>query len=388
MRLNHSLVVFSRTDRKHCQNQPTRSSNATQKNVSLSEQKELQEKHWSSENELDQSALNARRHQTLKKRAQYVRCIRPLKAGLRSDGSLNYTNKGNSLELVGLEFECRKCLPCLLNQAREKAIRCIHEARMHENSIFLTLTYREEDLKSPYLNYLDFELFMKSLREERTRNLVTKEAIHAARVPFMVTGEYGEKTRRPHWHVLLFNYSPANSRHLRSTPRGDRIYTSEQITDLWPHGMHEYGAVTIESAGYTARYGAKALGEKDPLFKPLHNTSKKYVLGKSWIEKYYQHAFDNGFVVLPDGTQGKIPRYYVEWAKKNQPEAWLRYVTQVRPKLIQSATDRGRKEELEYLSEFMSRTSGDNFRVPLTKSKVKETILKSKFKQLQEKLKL
>lgn len=74
--------------------------------------------------------------------------------------------------------------------------------------------------------------------------------------------------------------------------------------------------------------------------------------------------------------------------KKNQPEAWLRYVTQVRPKLIQSAGDRARKEELEYLSNYLGLEAGNNFRVPLTPAKVKETILKRKFKQLQEKLKL
>lgn len=257
---------------------------------------------------------------------------------------------------------------------------------MHEHSIFLTLTYAEEHLKSPYLNYLDFQLFMKSLLELVNRDIEFKE--NRKHIPFMVTGEYGDLNKRPHWHALLFNYRPTDSKKLRETELGDLVFTSDEIKSIWPYGKHEFGEVTIDSAGYVARYGAKALQNKDPLLRPIHNTSKRHVLGKSWINKYYKHTFENGFVVLPDGSEGKIPRYYVDWAKKNQPEAWFRYVTEIRPKLIQSANDRSRKEDLEYLSSYLALEPGTNFRIPLTKSQVKETILKSKFKQLQEHLKL
>lgn len=235
---------------------------------------------------------------------------------------------------------------------------------------------------------------MKSLREHRTRNIYTKDGLYAARIPFMVTGEYGKLNKRPHWHVLLFNYEPEDKKYLRTTDRNETCYTSEEINSFWKKGKHEFGSVTLESAGYVARYGAKALVHKDEsdLFKPLHNTSKQYVLGKSWITQHYEHTFKMGYVLLPDENRGyapgPIPRYYVDWAKKYQPDAWYHYVTEVRPQIIEQSEAKYRKEEMEYLSNYLALTPGTNFRVPLTRAKVKETILKSKFKQLQENLKL
>ena len=73
----------------------------------------------------------------------------------------------------------------------------------------------------------------------------------------------------------------------------------------------EFGSVTLESAGYVARYAAKKLahGKDDEHdYHPIHRTSCKRAIGRSWIEKYYQHTFDHGLVVLPNGQKSKIPR--------------------------------------------------------------------------------
>ena len=45
------------------------------------------------------------------------------------------------------------------------------------------------------------------------------------------------------------------------------------------------------------------------------------------VDKYEEnkHTFDHGFVVLPNGQKSKIPRYYVDWLKKNHPEKWEKY---------------------------------------------------------------
>lgn len=312
-----------------------------------------------------------------------MHCINPIKAGYTVTGDLTYNTKLVSKELEGIQFECRKCLPCRLNIAREKALRCIHEASTHEENIFLTLTYSDEHLLSPKLQYKDWQDFAKRLRKT-TSNKIT----------YMVTGEYGDKNKRPHWHAIIFNYRPPDAKYYLSTDRGDKIHTSSLIDELWSKNdptttPSQIGEVTIDSAGYVARYAAKKLthgldGTHD--YNPLHKTSSKRAIGRTWIEQNYKHAFENGYCVLQNGQITKIPRYYVDWAKIHQPKYWEYYVTQVRPTIHQKTLAQARKEELEYLSNAMNYTGDAKY--PLTRAKVKETILKSKFKRLQERLKL
>lgn len=273
--------------------------------------------------------------------------------------------------------------------AREKSIRALHEARMHKDNIFLTLTYDDAHLKSPTLNYLDFQLFMKSLLELRTRNVTDKETRDKLYIPFMVTGEYGEKNKRPHWHALLFNYSPPDANPTHQTKLGHQVYHSKILSDLWGKGKIEFGDVTLESASYTARYAAKKLvhgADDEHNYHPIHKTSSKHAIGKKWIEKYWERTFSQGNIILPNGSPTKIPRYYVDWLKKNKPETYFTYVTQTRLKLQEASQLRARKEELEYLSELLNQKPGHPR--PITLAKVRITILNQKFKRLQETLKL
>ena len=75
-----------------------------------------------------------------------MECIRPIKAGFDRAGDITYSIRKFSKELEPFQFPCRKCLACRLNIAREKAIRAVHESKIHEGNIFLTLTYNEENL--------------------------------------------------------------------------------------------------------------------------------------------------------------------------------------------------------------------------------------------------
>lgn len=310
-----------------------------------------------------------------------MQCIRPIKAGYDSTlTKIVYKSLEMTREMDSFQFDCRKCLPCRLNHAREKAIRATHEASLYTQNIFLTLTYADEHLTSPKLVYRDFQLFMKKLRKT-TDNKIT----------CMVTGEYGELNKRPHWHAIIFNYSPPDQLYYRTTDRGDTCYKSALIDRLWGKNdpikrPNEIGAVTIESASYVARYGAKKLVhgfDQDHDFHPIHRTPSKRGMGRSWIEKYYNDTFNHGFVVV-DGTKMAIPRYYEDWLKKYKPELFKKYLPK-KLELQQLAINQSKKEELQFLSELMS---GKDPHTPRQRSKVKETILKSKFKLLQEKLKL
>lgn len=333
-----------------------------------------------------------------------MRCIRPIKAGFNQAGDIVYSTTKASPELASFEFECRKCLPCRLNIAREKATRCIHEAQCHEDNIFLTLTYNEESLKSPRLQYRDFQLFMKRLRDkvynqhiklntERLGQKLSKELKKEIRdktyIPFMVTGEYGDINKRPHWHAIIFNYYPNDSEHKYTTDRGEKVFSSNELSNLWGKGNIEYGSVTMDSAGYVARYAAKKLthgNDQDHDYHPFHRTSCKRAIGRTWIEKYWKQTFQRGYIVLPNGSKSKIPRYYVDWLKKYRIDDYIDYVNTVQKEIIEQAELERRKEETEFISQVLNRRKGRPY--PVQQNSVKLRILERKFKNLQENLKL
>lgn len=309
-------------------------------------------------------------------------CIRPIKASIAFDGTITFSQKKAIPGLIGFDLPCRKCLSCRLSNAREKAIRAYHEAQMHEDNIFLTLTYDDDHLESPRLIKSHIQDFIKDLRNHLGND-------PEKRISTMYTGEYGELNKRPHWHVLVFNYRPIDCQHKYTTDRGDEVYTSKHLGDLWSKGAIEFGDVTMDSASYVARYAAKKLvhgKDQDHDFHPIHRTSSKNAIGKRWIEKYWEQTFGHGYVILPNGQKAGIPRYYEDWLKKHHPDAHFHYVTEVKIKTQKLAEESARKEELIYLSNFLNYKGGA--KAPLSRQKVKLTILESKFKTLQENLKL
>lgn len=256
---------------------------------------------------------------------------------------------------------------------------------MHPHNAFITLTYDDAHLTSDKLVYRDFQLFMKKLRK-----------LQDAPMGMFVTGEYGDKDKRPHWHAIIFNYRPRDLSYWRKNENGDCIYRSKTIEGLWGRGFVEVGDVTFQSAGYVARYAAKKLrhgrdGEHD--YEPISKKSNKQAIGKAWIEANWRDVFRNGTLRLEGGVSCSIPRYYIKWLKENNPTEWLRYVTQTKLGAESQAEARSAAERREYARanyERSLRTARDGvFRGHVTsKAVASRALTAAKFQTLQSKLKL
>lgn len=219
-----------------------------------------------------------------------------------------------------VDVPCGRCVGCRLEKARIWAVRCMHEAMLHERNCFLTLTYSEENLPpGGSLRPRDMVLFLKRLRER-----VPQE------IRFFQCGEYGEKLGRPHHHVLVFGYDFPDRVRL-SGSGSETLWESELLSELWPFGFHSIGEVTFESAGYVARYQVKkvygAEAEKHYQGKvPEYVTmSRRPGLGAGWIEKYGSDVFPSGELVV-NGVKTKAPRYYEDRHARSKPEevAWVK----------------------------------------------------------------
>lgn len=194
----------------------------------------------------------------------------------------------------------------------------MHEAQMHNNNSFITLTFSPEALEqrdNPWsLDVRDFQLFMKRLRKKFGNG-----------IRFYHCGEYGEKNRRPHYHACIFGFDFPDKELWKVTKTGCKLYTSKSLEELWPYGFSTIGDVTFESAAYVARYIMKKItgddaedhyewvdeetGEIYPL-KPEYNTmSRRPGIGREWIDKYIDDVYPHDYVIV-NGKKCKPPTYY------------------------------------------------------------------------------
>lgn len=293
-----------------------------------------------------------------------MRCTSPRTVGFKDDGkTISWSKKQYSKEYPTFKLPCTKCIECRMEYARSWAVRCVHESKMHKQNSFITLTYSDTHLKSPRLQYSDFQLFAKRLRQHIFKTFLSaygeanwalldkeerKKTYEPHKISILVTGEYGTKTKRPHWHAIIFNWRPSDLKSKYRSPSGDQVYDSTILTDLWGQGITEVGSVTKDSAGYVARYSLKDLehgydGTHD--FKSISKKSSHSAIGKKYIEKFYADIFNYGELILDDGTSVPIPRYYEKWYQKHHPEKYLRYVTEIKyPKSLIQQTKADEEE--------------------------------------------
>lgn len=345
-----------------------------------------------------------------------MRCTSPRTVGFKPDGkTLSWSPKSYSKEFATFQLPCGKCISCRLEYARQLAIRCVHEASMWQENCFITLTYRDEELGTGKLNYLDCQKFMKGVRNYRFTCLLNdlfpnenqkrqrklwkqlekekrKTLYETIKVGFFVAGEYGEKNKRKHWHIIVFNWKPQDCVHKYTTERGDKVYSSVTLGELWPRGISEVGSVTFESAGYCARYAAKKLvhGKDDEHdYTPISKRSSKNAIGKRWIEKNWRDVFDHGRLVFKKGDeyiQCGIPRYYEKWFQKYKPEEWRRYVATVKTRAIEQLEKKEKVEQQKQNAANARRNYKKGHQI--TRNETRNKLLMRKFNDLQTKLKL
>ncbi|WNK12699.1 MAG: replication initiator protein [Microvirus sp.] len=191
----------------------------------------------------------------------------------------------------------------------------MHEASLHRDNCFITLTYAPEFLPAGgTLVKEHFQLFMKRFRK-------------AVSVPlrYFHCGEYGEKLSRPHYHAIIFGYDfPDKAPYGKS--KAGFVFTSATLSRLWGKGFVTVGSVTWESCAYTSRYVLKkkfgseapkhyrevdeATGEIIADRIPEYNTmSRSEGIGSKWFDQYYTDLYPSDQVIL-GGKQFRVPRYY------------------------------------------------------------------------------
>lgn len=196
------------------------------------------------------------------------------------------------------EVGCGKCILCRIKRYSEWLIRLEYESKYYnfKNKCFLTITYNDENIPaSGDLCRRDVQLFLKRLR----KNLKLKD------FKYFLSGEYGENTKRPHYHAICFGMYPPDGEFLKMTKKGYKIYRSDFLDGCWSKGFVNYGHVAHDSLSYVVGY----LFKKDD-----RGASPEFHLQSKGIGKRY--CLDNKDKFLKDlcirrgGREVSLPRYY------------------------------------------------------------------------------
>lgn len=253
-------------------------------------------------------------------------CFFPLQGYRGADGGF-VPSKNKSRSQIPLTVPCGGCIGCRMAKAKDWSIRIAHEAQMHEENSFLTLTFRDADLPDDYsVRVRDIQLFMKRLRKEVEPTLIR----------FFACGEYGDKGQRPHYHVIIFGYGFSDRVPCGKSPTGYLRYRSPLLEKVWPYGTSEIGTVTPESGGYVARYVIKKIGgpKAGAHYQRLHPLTGEIVdvapefatmsrmpgIGSTWLDKYEGDVFPGDYVVL-DGKRSPVPKFYDRRLKERETDS-------------------------------------------------------------------
>ena len=190
-----------------------------------------------------------------------------------------------------IEIPCGRCVACRKHAQQVWAFRCLAESQEHPYSYFLTLTYDEQHLpKDSKLVKRDLQLFNKRLRK-------------VSNFRFFACGEYGEMSKRPHYHGLYFSdVDIFPDRRLWSRKGNYSLYNSAVLSKLWGKGFAVIGQLTPSSCAYCAKYCLK----QDDGFILM---SRRPGLG----DKFFHDHLSDQRLVLPSGEGrsvfGGLPRY-------------------------------------------------------------------------------
>lgn len=271
-----------------------------------------------------------------------------------------------------MTIRCGNCIGCMIDDSRDWAARCMHEAKLHTHNCFITLTFNDEHLPpTPSLDHRTFQTFIKRLRENALsketavlRQLVradrtnlsttntkapppqnahsvppegepTPDARMRAVIRYHMCGEYGPLNSRQHYHANMFGINFADRKYYKTTEAGYRLEKSETLDKIWGNGYASIGQLTWETAAYTARYNMKKAGEKNKKWEIINletgeiiirepeyqRMSRNPGIGKNWIKQFKTDVYPRGTILI-NGHESTTPRFYDDYYKTLDEDAY------------------------------------------------------------------
>jgi len=278
-------------------------------------------------------------------------CYRPLPAYQDAAGDAPRVGYWAGEQGRKLELPCGHCTGCRLDRRSEWATRCVHECQLYDRNLFVSMDYAPEHLPlSLSLEYKDMQGWLRRVRKDMRGVSAGPNGKYPIR--FFLSGEYGPQTKRPHWHVILFNAWFLDSQQL-----WNGTWRSTQAEKLWPYGRVVIGEVNAASiayvAGYTTDkfYGRDAADHYEDVVNvstgaitarrpELVSMSRRPGIGCWWYERFSSDLFGRvgsaHDLAIREGKKRKVPLYYY---RKFQSDGDPNSVEEVREARIARAAE-------------------------------------------------
>lgn len=222
-------------------------------------------------------------------------CLAPIiiktKPKTRSTKKKSYTPEARKVQVP-----CGKCFECFNNKRLQWWFRVQQENKFNLEPYrwFLTLTYNErkvprrKGVRTLYKRHP--QLFFKRLRKA------------GYKIKYILVGEYGTETRRPHYHAILWTDAPDHA-----------------ISNAWKYGTIHFGTVNRNTVLYTLKYIVQT---NDITRNRVRESGyqKNYAvysrgIGESYLTPqmydYHTKDYENPkFKAIIEGEEIPLPRYY------------------------------------------------------------------------------
>lgn len=199
-------------------------------------------------------------------------------------------------ETYYIAVPCGKCTACLSNKRREWCFRLENEMNQATSGYFITLTYNDDNCPI-CVNKKDCQNFLKRFRRR----------IEPNRVRYFLVSEYGDKFGRPHYHLLLFNYSGSVA-----SLRSDLKSTWLLCDDAWFDRGDTVQRIHPANINYVCKYCLSNIYNDDPLSRTFMLCSRRPGIGHNYLTpdmfRYLRTRADGSTVF--HGMPIKLPRFY------------------------------------------------------------------------------
>lgn len=184
---------------------------------------------------------------------------------------------------------CGACAFCGATKRSDWALRLHYEAKKYMDTKFVTLTYANNEMDwnngSPQLSKRHLQLWFKRVRKA------------GYKFRYFAVGEYGSKTYRPHYHIIIFGHVP-----------------EDVVRKSWGKGHVHIGRVSQASIMYCLGYivSGKGWRMRHKRIAPFTTMSRRPGLGASYLSKEMiaWHKSDRKNYAVLDGVKRHLPRYY------------------------------------------------------------------------------
>lgn len=193
-------------------------------------------------------------------------------------------------------FPCGKCIPCRIKRKMEWVTRVTLEADKHDLKAYVTLTLDDDNLMyggtdQPTLYPKDLTDFIKRLRRKYEYNGFD------TKIRYFACGEYGDESKRPHYHLILLGIGENHADIIRS---------------CWNKGIVDIKPVKKGAIEYVAGYCVKKSIELKVFYKE-----------KQVEPEFFRSSLGMGRHIVKDVIQAvkhhnmpDVPRYVMRGKKK------------------------------------------------------------------------